>query len=281
MQEPVEQGLRLGPVDYGLSAMKALLSLGPGGGFVAELISTVLPGQRTDRMARYVTALAERLNHVETVVSRQRAAEIGTEQVALFHAGGEAAVKAPHADRVERIAKVVAGGMLGDDLEAARARRMVEILSDLSEDDVVQLCSHVQPYKDDAEWLERHGAVLQTLDYRDALKARRTPHEEVSRQSAALDLQIFRLIRLGLLEEPAQLDVHEVAAQLSAYEQNFGLARYGRGRPSLTAEPSDPRLSPLGSMVLVELGLLPARPSPMPSTGKEWDAMEAAREVDD
>ena len=278
MRNDIDLGLPSGPVDYGLSAFKALLSLGPGGGLVAELISAVIPEQRADRMARYLTALADRFNRLEAAALNAGARSMGPEQVSLFHAGGEAAVRAPHPDRVERIAKVVAQGMAGSELEAARARRMVEILSDLSEDDVVQLCGHVEPFKSDADWRELHGATLWTGDYRGALLARRTPHDEMARLAAAVDLQIFRLIRLGLLEDPPQLDLHDVAAQLSAYEQNIGLARYGVSKPALATEPSEPRLSPLGRMVLEELGLVAPPASQSPSTGKEWDAMEAARE---
>lgn len=281
MVDRVDLGLRAGPVDYGLSAMKALLSLGPGGGFVAELISAVLPEQRADRMARYVTALAERLNQVEALASGKGIAGLGGEQVSLFHAGGEAAVKAPQPERVERIAKVVAEGILGSDLAAAQARRMVDLLSELSDDDVVQLCSHVAPFKDDPDWRERHGEILWTMEHVDHLRARRTPHDVISRRSAAIDLQIFRLISRGLLEEPPQFDLHDVAARLDAFQRDQGLARYGTGNPALSSEPSDIGIANLGTMVLMELGLLPPPPSSMPSTGKEWDAMDAAREGDD
>jgi hypothetical protein len=267
--------LRANSVDFTAAAARAVLSLVPVGGVISELISVLLPKQREERLARYVYALQEELERlrVHTAVEAHR---FSCEQVSLFEAGARASGEATTSDRVDRLAKIAAGGMAGDDLAAARAKRLIKLLEDVSNDDAIFLSSFTSPYSDDEEWRERHRHVLYTQAYATELRDKRTPQEEIRSIGAHVDLQFYRLQSMGLIE---QRDTYALPDDLPERLEDRSTWIYSRrSKAQLVRDLEDPRLSDLGRLVLESLGLL--KPPPIASSSKEWDAIEASDEPD-
>jgi outer membrane murein-binding lipoprotein Lpp len=259
--------LKTNAVDYGVAAGKSLLSIIPfAGGFASELLAGVIPAQRMDRVAHFLKTLDAEITELKGEVGALDAKARSGEQVLLFQTGGEHAARAATNTRAEQVAKVVALGMFGDDLQASHARRVLKLLDELGDDDVIQLCSYLEPYKSDAEWKALHKEVLFPPAYSQELRDRGTASEDIHRLATRVDIRVFRLEGLGLLEAERTVPIDALASQIQSYSDisGTGLARFGTGPSSIKAEVGDLDISYLGRDLLAEIGVV-AKPAPKPS----------------
>lgn len=129
-----------------------LVSLGKGaaglipmvGGPLAEIIGNVIPGQRADRIARYLRSLSSRVEQLEADV--QEALLRDPEKVDLIEEGGYQAARATSNERIEMIVEAVARGLSLDDADLVRRKRLLTILGELDEDEMILLNAHGRAY---------------------------------------------------------------------------------------------------------------------------------------
>lgn len=249
--------LRSTGVDLGLAGFKAMCSVVPAGGFVAELISAVVPEQRADRFARYLTKVEAALSALENRVDAADARHLEPEQIALFEAGGVAAVRVVADSQLDRIALVVARGLTEGEAKAARSRRELHLIAELTDEDIVELCSFVEPYKSDEAWQIRQSDVLWTYArYRECRDAGMPP-DEMQRRDADSDLRKSRLVASGLLQQDSSLDLEELIGRLHLNKEGELTLRH-RSKECETEMPvysSDHDISSLGLAVLRTLDL--------------------------
>lgn len=120
-----------------------LVSLGKGasglipmvGGPLAEIIGNVIPGQRADRVAKYLRGLSIRIEHLETAVQDSLLQD--AEKVDLIEEGGYQAARATSNERIQLIVKAVSRGLTLDDVDLVRRKRLLSLLGDLDEDEMV------------------------------------------------------------------------------------------------------------------------------------------------
>ncbi|MGS2743588.1 hypothetical protein ACU6TU_08325 [Halomonas sp. LS-001] len=129
-----------------------LVSIGKGasglvpmvGGSLAEIIGNVIPGQRAERVSKYLRALSERVEHLETTV--QESLLQNPEKVDLIEEGGYQAARATSDNRIEMIVEAVSRGLTLDDAELVRRKRLLSLLGELDEDEMVLLNAHGRAY---------------------------------------------------------------------------------------------------------------------------------------
>lgn len=202
----------------GLRSLTSLIDVAaPGlGSLFGEMIGRVIPNQREERLAAYLGALGHKLrevhegvrlltdareqmsNRLDDVEEQLRAvgAACTAEQTALFEDGAYSSQRATHADRIERIASLVADGM-AEPAEAANDRRLLALLDQLGDDDILRLMSYALKYRNDLEWRKAHAHVI-----RPPFAPIGAP-QEVQDAKTLNDFQERRLIGLGLLAERA------------------------------------------------------------------------------
>lgn len=251
------EALQSTAVDFGLAGFKALSSFVPGGGFVAELISAVVPEQRADRFARYLAKVEAALSALEHRVDAADARRLQPEQIALFEAGGAAAVRVISDSQLDRIAQVVAQGLTEGDVEAARLRRQIHLFAELTDDDIIELCGLVEPYKSDEAWQTRHRDVLWTYArYRECRDEGMSP-EEMQKRDIDVDLRRSRLIASGLMVQESSLDLEELIGRLRLdSEGGITFTRQSKDQSTeMKVYSSDHDISSLGLAVLRTLKL--------------------------
>lgn len=113
------------------------------GGVVGELITKVVPAQRTDRVVRYVRDLNARLNAIETDIAALLAEP---ENVDLIEEGGFQAARATTPERIDMIATLVANGLGAEDSDLVRRKRLARLLGQLDDDEIVLLNAYGQSY---------------------------------------------------------------------------------------------------------------------------------------
>lgn len=190
-------------VAQGLLALTSIVDQAvPGAGsFFGALVGEVIPGQRLERLAEYATRLARRLrlneDRVDDLHSRfeQVARNLDEQQRALFEDGAVAATRATSTERIEHIARVVSEGINGNSATASERRRFLNLLNELSDEDVVVLVSKTWSKGRDPDFRKRHQALLEPIGAH--MSSPRSEHDrEVLRKH-----RTARLVRLGVLEE--------------------------------------------------------------------------------
>jgi hypothetical protein len=164
------------------------------GSLIAELITDVIPGQRQERIEHWLRHLAERLASVEKASLRERLRE--PENMALFEEGAYQSIRAISEERRQQIAELVAGSIAEDRRSHIESHRLLRLLGELDDAEVIILASYLQKNRESDYW-ERHANVLRDLavhlgsgrDEVDADTVRKAGRQH--------------LVRLGLLDQGA------------------------------------------------------------------------------
>ncbi|WP_295705407.1 hypothetical protein [Brevundimonas naejangsanensis] len=265
--EDLPEDLRSTGVDLGVALSKGLLGVIPNlGGFLAELVGAVVPEQRADRFARYLAKVDANLKALEARIDIADARKLTVEQIALFETGGAAAVKAFADSQLDRIAILVAQGLTADAAEAARARRELLLISELTDEDIIELCSQVEPYKSDEDWLTLHGDILWTYAHFKRAREEGMAPEELQRRDVDAQLRESRLVSLGLIQQSPSLDLDDLTERIATTADGSGEVRrkHRSGEGEIRLSYFHTEITVLGRLVLerLELWTRPSRSTP-------------------
>jgi len=202
---------------------------------LTELVDHLIPNQRVDRLSFYVEELESRLKATEESVIRR---ELETEEgVALAEDGFVAASRAITAERASYIASVVARGLTTEDVENNRQRYLLNLLSELNDEEILWLRFYLHPtIGGDQEFRQRHAEVF---DRPNAYIG--APQEEIDKESIQ-DSYKEHLERVGLVKAHISID-HET--NMPEFDKISGEPR--KGHTDITN---------LGRMLLREIGML-------------------------
>jgi hypothetical protein len=228
-------------IDIIASASKGIVGAVPvAGALLAEIVGNIIPNQRVDRIVRFVRLLDERLVGIEQEVAKARLTQPAG--IDLLEDAFTQAARATTQDRLEQIASVVANGIAPAELDHAETKRMLWLLGQLSDIEVVLLRGRlVQTREDvdaDKEWRAKHEEVLRP----------RSPHlgsprEEI--EEAMLHASyIQHVVDLGLLRHRFKT-VRK--GEIPEFDEKTGMMK---------ASGSD--VTMLGRMLLRYLNLIPA-----------------------
>ncbi|MCG9917215.1 MAG: hypothetical protein MH112_12770 [Phenylobacterium sp.] len=114
------------------------------GGLVGEVVGSVIPGQRADRIAAYLRALAARVDLLSLEVRDGLAANV--EKIDLIEEGGFQSARATSKERIDHIVEAVNRGLSEDDADVIRRKRLLLILGQLDDDEVNLLNAYGRAY---------------------------------------------------------------------------------------------------------------------------------------
>ncbi|WP_455181544.1 hypothetical protein [Azospirillum palustre] len=220
--------------DRSLGLVKGAVGLVPvAGGILAELVGVVIPNQRLDRLEDYVRRLNDRLSDVDADEAQQRLSE--PEAVDLFEDGATQAVRALSEERKEYIANIVGIGLKGEDKDRIEAKRVLAILREIDDDQVIILFSYMHENYYSDEFRERHSTILDPV-----FVHMQSSQEEID--AAALhELARNHLVRFGLLRPSFS---RPRSGQLPEFDDRTGMIKS-----------SGYELTSLGRMLLCRIGL--------------------------
>jgi len=181
--------------DRAVAVARAVAGMVPvAGSLIAELITEVVPGQRQERIEDWLRHLAERLATVEETRLRERLRE--PENVALFEEGAYQAARAITEERRRQIADLVAGGIADDRRDYLESHRVLRLLGELDDAEVIILAGYLQKNREGDYW-KQHANVLQDLAVR--LGSSRDEIDADTVRKAGRQ----HLVQLGLLDQGA------------------------------------------------------------------------------
>lgn len=249
--------LRPGAMDYLATVVRAAGALGSigqvPGATVGELIASTLPGQRVDRIARYVEMLDVRVSSLEEAVQARIRKRIGrTPYLDLFGEGLESAAEALSEERLSYIAELVNGGLASSDSEALQRLFLIRVLEQLNDAEIIILRSleRFGTPEDEREFYSKNRAVF---DAQNAVMG--SPQEDID-ASGVYDAYRQHLESLGLVQYTYEIGRR---GEIPELDPKTGRARRRSPHPSI-----------LGRMLLREIGI--------PGEGGENASTEDARE---
>ena len=124
------------------------------GPIISEYITQLIPNQRLERIEAYIVELGKRVKKVE------RDKLVHPRKVDLFEDGAFQAIRSLSEKRTEYIANVVARGLSGEEKEELEAKRMLNLLTQLDDGQIILLSSYLDKNRNDEEFWKIHEDVL-------------------------------------------------------------------------------------------------------------------------
>ncbi len=144
MNEMSNDDLDPNEIDALAATGRALISAIPMvGGIIGEIITQRLPAQRQDRIVDYIRDLNELVVQLKLSVEQIYSDPV---RIDLIEEGGFQAARALSKDRISQIAMVVANGLVADDALEIRRKRLLTLLGQLDDDEVLILNAYGQSY---------------------------------------------------------------------------------------------------------------------------------------
>jgi hypothetical protein len=128
------------------------------GNLVAEIIGSIIPNQRVDRIARFLELLADKVRDIEeeTLASKMRTEEF----VDLFEDGMIQASRAVSEDRKRHLASLFKNAIANETLEHAYEKRLLQILGELNDVQILILRSYGMRFHERQEFESLHGNAI-------------------------------------------------------------------------------------------------------------------------
>lgn len=182
------------------SAGKSILGAVPlAGPLLTEIVEHLVPNQRVERLTTYVEVLESRLAEAEESIIR--ASVESPAGLALAEDGFIAASRAVTKERITYIASTVANGLTKKDVDKNRHRYLLNLLSELNDEEVLWLRFYLEPTIDgDQEFRNRHKDVF------DLARAYIGAPESELDKSSVQESYKEHLERLGLVKGHIKVD---------------------------------------------------------------------------
>ena len=234
-QDKKAPSLGFGRADVITVGLKGAIGAIPvAGTLFSEIISAIIPNQRIDRLEDYVQRLNKHLEGVSEEIISLRAKE--PDAIDVFEEGAIQSARAISNDRRDKIARLVAHGISGEERDRIEAKRLLNLLRQIDDDQLIMLCGYLHEYRNNSNFRDAHRKVTSlprvSLD---------STQEEVDRVSIQ-NLAKAQLESLGLLQSRYRLPKRGEMPELDA--------QTGKIKASSTD------LTPIARTLLRRLGLM-------------------------
>jgi hypothetical protein len=128
------------------------------GALAAEVIGTIIPNQRLERIERLLTLLDAKLNELPRPHIEARFRE--PEFVDLLEDGMQQASRALDSERIAYIAALLKNSLADEELKRLQDKRLLAILGELNEVELLLLTSYIMKNQHDVTFQERHKSAL-------------------------------------------------------------------------------------------------------------------------
>ncbi len=179
--------------DLSVSLSKGILGAIPVvGPLMAEVVGTLIPNQRLDRIEKFLKLLEEQVSELnkEQIESRFRDEKF----IDLLEDGMLQASRAISDERQKYIASVIENGIKEEEFEYLQKKLILNVLNELNDVEIIVLQSYGIHPGERNEFFEKHRGLLTP-----PMATMGSPPEVID-DKALFDAQKNHLVRLGLLK---------------------------------------------------------------------------------
>jgi hypothetical protein len=189
------------PLDTSANKIDITVSLGKGvfglipfvGPLVAEIIGTIVPNQRIDRIVKFAHILEEKCSSLEEEILQTKLRNPSF--VDLFEDGLYQAARALTEERLEHIALILKNGLSTTEVDYAKHKHILSLLSEINEIELLLLKYYSLHGKQRENFYLAHREVIISTSTR--IKASIEAKERATIQKSYIN----HLVRLNLLDE--------------------------------------------------------------------------------
>jgi hypothetical protein len=231
-----EKNLETNRTDLLTSFSKSALSVIPiAGPFLSEIIGTIIPNQRIDRLIEYIIELDKRISKIE--IARLEELSRNEEFIDLTEEGFIQASRATTSERRQYIASIIESGINDEAINFLQSKHLLKLLSELNDIEIIWLRSFLDSFEEsDVEFRDKHKNVLKPI------KIYVGVDQETLNSASIQDSYKDHLERLRLIESKIRID------------RKTGFPEFDKftGKPKT----SYLRVTHLGKMLLEQIGLI-------------------------
>jgi len=148
-------------VDDTATFWKITLDLLPvAGPIFSEIIGSLIPNQRMDRITEFLKILDQRLGALGHDVETLKEKMTEESYINLFEEGTWQAARASSTERKEYIANLLVNGLNDEALNELQKGVFLKILSELNDAEIIILNSYTLQVRHDQEYQEKHKDIL-------------------------------------------------------------------------------------------------------------------------
>ncbi|AXA34753.1 hypothetical protein IB678_02350 [Francisella adeliensis] len=161
VDEKIMPNLQENKIDKVVKGLKITSSLCPyAGGLFSEIITNIIPNQRIDRMVEFLKILDTKLSkYGESMANLEKKLE-KPESIELFEEAMWQSSRAISKERKEYIASILAKGLSNDQLEEIQNSVLLNILSQLNDNEIIILSSYIYKNMVNNEFKSKYENVL-------------------------------------------------------------------------------------------------------------------------
>lgn len=175
-------------VAIGKGALGAIPIVGP---LAAEVVGTLIPNQRVERIEKLLTVLESKISDLDAAKLKSRFSE--PEFVDLFEDGMYQSARAMSQNRLEHIAALMKNGLEAENEKALQYKMLLAHLGELNDVEVILLRSYAKHPARDQEFRERHEQILEPR------RAHQGSSQEELDEAIVYEGYRNHLVRLGFL----------------------------------------------------------------------------------
>jgi len=164
MIDPKNIILSTRPVDHVTSVLKGAVGAVPiVGPMLAEVVGTLIPNQRIDRIVDFAQKLHDKIEKLEDDLLQSRLTNENFTD--LLEESLQQVARATSDARREYIANLVANGLNNDDLDSIQDKHLLRMLGELNDIEVIWLVAYAQGFfmGQQSEFQKRHANVLKPI----------------------------------------------------------------------------------------------------------------------
>lgn len=166
MIEPSKPGIQQNTTaDYVTAATRAVFGAVPvAGSLLAEIVGTIIPNQRTDRIADFALKLDQRIAVLDAGFIR---AQLRDENFTdLMEEGVRQAARAVTDERRQHLVNLIANGLESSSVNHIESKHLLKMLGELNEVEVIRLRFYAVPGlgRADIEFRTKHRSVIARVD---------------------------------------------------------------------------------------------------------------------
>lgn len=223
-------------IDHTVTGLKGVLGAVPVvGSLVAEIIGSVIPNQRLDRLVDFTQKLSAQLDEHGRLLLQNRIVEpagVDILEEALWQSA-----RALSEERRQRIASLTKNALSRKEVNLIESKKLMLLLSQLNDFELILLRSYAEPLGKDTDFMQTHGEALKPVH-----AFFRAPKEDLDRHAIRKSMD-DHLKALGLISPSFWPTRH---GEPPEFDQDTG-----------TLKPSGHHISLLGRLLLREIDFYP------------------------
>ncbi|MGB8220642.1 MAG: hypothetical protein WCE46_09705 [Methanoregula sp.] len=164
LDEKIPPELEIQTVDIAASAMKSALSLLPTvGPLMSELVGTIIPNQRFDRLVKYSIQLEKKTEKIDSTLFKLALQNENFTE--LMEESLRQAARSLSDERRSYLASIIKNSLISDDVDFIESKHLLKILGEINDIEIIFLRFFLYPLVNgDREFREKHKKILEPID---------------------------------------------------------------------------------------------------------------------